>query len=254
MIEYGLPALFATVLWWGSTGVILYMDGLPARTFRRTMLGSTLVLGASLIGLAWSAGDTSLAGAYVAFTCGLIAWGWQQVAFYLGYLTGPRREACSPGASGFRRFVQAFNATLYQELAAAISALVIAGVVWGAENRIGLWTFLVLWGMHISAKLNVFLGVRNLNEEFFPDHLRYLESFLQRKRMNALLPISLIAGTAVTTWLAKHATELDASPSETAGFTFVATMSLLGVLEHALLVLPLPAARLWEWGLRSREL
>lgn len=254
MIEYGLPALFAIVLWWGSTGIILYMDGLPTRTFVQTMLGSTLLLSASLLAIAWSAGDRSLMGAYVAFTGGLIAWGWQQMAFYLGYLSGPRREACSPGASGFRRFAQAFNATLYQEIAAAASALILAGIVWRAENQIGLWTFLLLWGMHISAKLNVFLGVRNLNEEFFPDHLRYLESFLQRKRMNALLPVSLIVGSALTIWLANQAAAAEASSHQAAGFTFLATMSLLGVLEHALLVLPLPAARLWEWGLRSREL
>jgi G3E family GTPase len=36
------------------------------------------------------------------------------------------------------------------------------------------------------------------------------------------------------------------------GFTFLATMMALAILEHWFLVLPLPAAKLWHWGLRSR--
>ena len=40
---------------------------------------------------------------------------------------------------------------------------------------------MVLWWMHQSAKLNVFFGVRNLNEEFLPEHLEFLKSFLHQE-------------------------------------------------------------------------
>ena len=49
-------------------------------------------------------------------------------------------------------------------------------------NQVGLWTFVILWAMRQSAKLNVFLGVRNLSEEFLPEHLRYLETSLRASR------------------------------------------------------------------------
>ena len=37
-------------------------------------------------------------------------------------------------------------------------------LTWGGANQVGTWTFLVLWVMRLSAKLNVFLGVPNLTE------------------------------------------------------------------------------------------
>jgi putative photosynthetic complex assembly protein 2 len=73
MHEYGLPALYALFVWWFSTGVVIYLDGLPQRTFRWSMLGATALLGLSLYGLARSGADTSIGGAYLAFTCGLLA-------------------------------------------------------------------------------------------------------------------------------------------------------------------------------------
>ena len=40
----------------------------------------------------------------------------------------------------------------------------------------------------------MFLGVPNLTEEFLPEHLHYLKSFLSRKPMNLLFPVSVTAG------------------------------------------------------------
>ncbi len=36
--------------------------------------------------------------------------------------------------------------------------------------------------MNLSARLNLFLGVRNLHAEFLPEHLRYLGSFFAGRR------------------------------------------------------------------------
>ena len=49
--------------------------------------------------------------------------------------------------------------------------------------------------MHLSARLNVFLGVRNVSEEFVPAHMEVLKSFLTRKPMNLLFPVSVTAAT-----------------------------------------------------------
>ena len=251
MTEFALPIVYALFIWWFSTGVIIYLDGLPSRTFKWSMLGATGLLILSLYGLATTASDTSVTGAYLAFTYGLIAWGWQAISFYMGYVTGPRKEQCPEGCSGWRHFGHAIQTSLYHELAIIVAAVAVLWLTWGQPNQIGTWTFMILWWMHESAKLNVFLGVRNLNEEFLPEHLEFLKGFLTKKPMNLLFPVSVTVSTVITFMLAEKALAADASAFEAAGYTFLATLMALAVLEHWFLVLPLPAAALWQWSLSS---
>ncbi len=253
MSQYVYPALHALFIWWFSTGLVIYLDGLPRWTFRWTMLGSTVLLAASLVGLASSASDMSVGGAYQAFTFGLLAWAWLEVSFYLGYVTGVRKQACPEGCRGWRHFGHAILACLWHELAILVVAAAVVGVTWGGTNQIGTWTFMVLWWMHQSARLNVFLGVRNLNEEFIPEHLAFLKSFFRKAPMNLLFPVSVTVSTVVAALLFRHALAADADAATAAGFTFVATMMTLAILEHWFLVLPLPAAALWRWSLQSHR-
>jgi len=126
-------------------------------------------------------------------------------------------------------------------------------MTWGQPNQIGLWTFVVLWWMHQSAKLNVFLGVRNVTEEFVPEHLTFLRSFLtKRNSMNLLFPVSVTVSTVVCVYLVDAAVAPGASTFEAAGNSFLATLMALAILEHWFLMLPLPAQKLWSWGLKSR--
>ena len=252
MSVYVLPVLFALFVWWFSTGVIMYLDGLPRRTFRWSMLGATILLGVSLWGLQVSSHQLSVRGAYVAFTCGLLAWGWQEISFYMGFVTGPRNEPCPEGCRGWRHFGHAIQTSLWHELAIIAAAAIVVGLTWHAPNQVGTWTFMVLWWMHQSAKLNVFLGVRNLNEEFLPEHLQFLRSFLTKKPMNLLFPVSVTVSTVIAVHLVNMADATGASMFQHAGFTFLATMMVLAIVEHWLLVLPLPAAALWGWSLKSR--
>ena len=66
------------------------------------MLGATALTVLALYGLAATSDDTSVAGAYCAFTCGLVIWGWHEMSFLMGFVTGPRREACARGCRGWR--------------------------------------------------------------------------------------------------------------------------------------------------------
>ena len=72
MAAYGLPVLFTVFVWWFSTGIILYLVGLPRSTFRWSMAGASGVLGGALIGLAQTGYDTSVAGHYLAFMCAVL--------------------------------------------------------------------------------------------------------------------------------------------------------------------------------------
>ena len=254
MQTYVAPVLFTLFLWWFSTGIILHLDGLPQRTFKWTMVGATLVAACGFVGLVVSSKFTTPASAYCAFTCALLIWAWQEVAFLLGLVTGPRRVACPPGTTGRRRTLLAFQTVAWHELALVVLGGGVALATWNQPNRTGLWTFAILWAMRQSAKLNVFLGVRNLSEEFLPHHLKYLQTYFKRARMNALFPVAV----GVSTWLAvrvwQSALATGNSAFDATSLTFAATLLSLAILEHWFLVLPLPSAAMWSWGLRSREL
>jgi putative photosynthetic complex assembly protein 2 len=250
---HGLPVLYALFLWWASTGAILYLDGLPRRTFRWSLLAATAVLGLALYGLERTATGTTTTAAYLAFTCGLAVWGWNEMVFLMGFVTGPRKQACAEGCRGWRHFGHAIETILHHELAILASAAVVVVLTWDAPNQLGTWTFATLWAMRLSTKLNVFLGVPNLSEEFLPDHLQYLTRFFARKPMNFLFPVSITAATVVTAWVVQGALAADASSFQATANTFLAALLALAVLEHWFLVLPFPSTALWRWGLRSRD-
>lgn len=246
MIAHGLPILVTLMLWWASTGVILHLDSLDRRTFVTSMLGASIVLALSLWFVTKTLDETTLDAAYVAFACGLIAWGWQLLAFYTGFVTGPRKTACAQESGQLSRFLQAVSASLYHELAAILGAFALFALSYGRPNMLAFWTYLVLWAMHASAKLNLFLGVPNLGEEMIPGHLAYLTSYMSRRPMNALFPISVTIGAIVATLLFRRAAQGDATPFEAARCTMLAALMALAVAEHWLLVMPIDAHALWR--------
>lgn len=254
LLSVALPVLFAVFVWWFSTGIVLLLDGLPRTTFRWSHLLSTLLGLGAFVGLAHTAPQTTTAGAFCAFTCALLLWGWHELSFLTGWVTGPRQHAADAGAQGWQRFVQAVQAILWHELAILASGLLVVAITWDAPNQVGTQTFAVLWVMRISAKLNVFLGVRNLSIELLPAHLAYLASFFRKRAMNLLFPVSVSASTVVAVWMVNEALSSPAGSARATGLLLVATLLGLAILEHWLLVLPLQATALWQWAMRKREL
>jgi putative photosynthetic complex assembly protein 2 len=128
----------------------------------------------------------------------------------------------------------------------------VLALVAGGANRTGAWTFAVLWVMRLSAKLNLFLGVPNSGEELLPDHLGHLKRFLAKRPMNLLFPISITGATLATLHWIRLARAPLASEADTASASLLATLTGLALLEHWLLVIPLPTHALWGWSLRGR--
>ena len=253
MFEHGLAIVYALFIWWFSTGLILYLDGLPRRTFGWSMLAMTAIALAALYGLKVSGSDTSLAGAYISFTCGILVWAWHELSFLTGYVTGPRRTPCPEYTGFWSRFRYASETVIHHEIAIAATAGVMAALTWGMANQIGLWTFVILWLMRLSAKLNVFLGVANLAEEFLPPHLRYLETYFRRRPLNLFFPFSVTLATVVTVLILERGFADGATPADAAGAVFMGMLLGLAVLEHWFLVLPIPATALWKWALNARR-
>lgn len=247
-----VAALFVVLLWWGSTGIIFYLDGLPRTTHRLSLLGATGVGLAGLWGLVASAGDPSAGGAYLAVASAIAVWGWHELSFLMGLVTGPRRHACAPGCHGWRHFRHGVEAILYHELAIAATAGVIALLTWGGANPTGLWVFLALWAMRLSAKLNLHFGVPNTAAELLPEHMSYLGSFFSRGRVNLFFPVSVTLGTIAVIWLLAVAIAAPAGSASGIGNLMLATLVALAVFEHWLLILEIPASGLWRWALGPR--
>ena len=250
MAEILSPLAFAVAAWWSATGLLLWLHGRPARARRGTLIGASLAAVVATAGLVASRNDDSVGAAYGAFACALVVWGWVEVTFLLGYVTGPRRAACPEGAAGWRRFLYACEVVVHHEFLIAGSALLVAAATAGGGNRVGLYAFLILWVMRLSAKLNLFLGVRNSGVEFLPERMRYLASYFPRRRLNPLFPLTVAAASAAVAWLAPALDGGGASATEVAGQGLLATLMGLAVLEHWFMVLPVPSAGLWSFCLR----
>jgi putative photosynthetic complex assembly protein 2 len=250
MGDFLVPAIYAVMVWWFTTGMILFLDGLPPATFRWSMTAATVCLSAAVYITRTSCVDVSINGAYTAFSCAILIWGWLEMSFLMGYITGPRKHACIERCSGWRHFVHATEAIIYNEIATLIAAAGILAATWGAPNRMTLWTFLILWAMRLSAKLNLFLGVPNVGEKFLPPHLQYLKGFFRKRAMNFLFPLSVSASTVVTVLLVQKFAAADGAFQSTS-YALLTSLLALAVIEHWFMVLPLPSERLWNWALKA---
>ncbi|WP_291861069.1 putative photosynthetic complex assembly protein PuhE [Bradyrhizobium sp.] len=250
MTSYIVPPIYAAFVWWFSTGAVLLLVAAARRSHGLRMVTATGLLVGSLFGLALTSGDLSVIGAYTAFTCTILLWGAQEIAFLAGWVTGPRPQPCPAGARGVRRLGLALQAILYHELALLACGVAIVVLTWNGPNQVGLWTFAALWVLRQSAKINLFMGVPVTNDELMPDAVNFLKTFFVRKPVGAFFPVSVTLATAALVIMIQRIVEVAVTPFDVVGLMLVSTLFALGVVEHWFMLLPLPAITLWGWGLR----
>ena len=245
-------ALLALFVWWFSTGAILWAvktaDRRGREACRRVTFYSLplLVLGAA--GFWYTLADTSVQGACLAFLSALAIWGWIELAFLTGVITGPVTRPLPPNTAEWERFIRAWGTLAYHEILLVAALLAMMGIGWGAENIFGVWTFAVLFFARLSAKLNLYLGVPRINVDFLPEQLLHLSSYFRIKPLNWLFPISVSALSFSTAcWLERiHAAD---TQGQIIGFSLLTAITALALLEHWVMVLPIPDEKLWRWML-----
>jgi len=252
MGEHALAAGVVIVAWWSSTAAVMRLAWLDRSSHRVGLLLLGALALAALYGVHWTSGRPTVGAAYLGFGCALAIWAWHELAFLIGAVAGPRTAACPPDAIGWRRFRLATATVIHHEVALAATLVVLLAVTWGAPNQVAFWTFGVLWVLRLSAKLNLFFGVRSFSTELVPARLRYLTSYFRRRRYSPLLTLTLVAGAAAAAALAAGAA--GAAPGfASVGRSLLLTLLLLGLLEHVFLAVPLREARLWSWLLEGRK-
>ncbi|MEM9428522.1 MAG: putative photosynthetic complex assembly protein PuhE [Pseudomonadota bacterium] len=243
----------ALFLWWFFTGAILFAVARrrDVEGCRRAVILSVPLLSLGVAGGVVTLGDTSVFGAYAAFVSALCIWGWFEMAFLAGVITGAETLPGHPDLAPRERFQRAFAAIQYSEIALVICATLLALASIGAENRLALMTFMVLFVARICAKLNVHFGVPNINDEFLPAPVRHLTTHFRHGPMNAFFPWSVTFLTLATGAFAERAWTAAAGSGAETGYALLATLTALALFEHWMMVLPIPDAALWRWILPS---
>lgn len=245
-----IAALVSLFIWWFSTGVILVVVKLADRNGPRASVLATLaclpVFALGVWGVMATAQENTVSQVYIGFLSALALWGWIEMAFLTGVITGPNTQVCPIDRPEWERFIRACGTIAFHEVL-LISVLIMLWVYSdGADNAVALWTFAMLFFARISAKLNLFLGVPKINTEFLPSALAHLPSHFRISPMNWLFPISItVLSLAVACWIERIFSATTAA--ETVGFSLLAAMTALALLEHWFMVLPLPDEKLWRW-------
>ena len=236
-----IAAIFAIFSWWFFTGIILLIvrraDRAGATSHRTSVVLSIPLLALGIAGLVISAASLTVMNVYLAFFSVLLVWGWIELAFLSGIITGPERSECPDK-----------HTLSYHELLLLCGLLVVTVITTGSENTFGFWSYFILFAARISAKLNLFFGVPRINTEFVPKPLHHLKSYFRQGNVTVAFVIGVTFLSLATACFAERLISAETAPME-AGFTLLFALAALATLEHWLMVIPLPDAKLWRWML-----
>ena len=248
-----IAALAALFLWWFATGILLWRvhsadKGGPDQHIWSVLLSLPL-LAAGALGVNATLGEASPQNVWLAFLSALALWGWVELAFLSGVITGPNTAPCPASPTPQERFWAAFRTVAWHEflLFAILCALIAASI--GAENSFALWTFLVLFAARISAKLNLFLGVPRINTDFLPRPLAHLSSYFRQGPVSGFFPLSVtLLALAVGCFLERlWRAQAAADQGAIIGFTLLSMLTALALLEHWFMVWRVRDDKLWRW-------
>ena len=247
-----MPFIVTVAIWFVATGLIAWADNRERATFSTSLLVGSVAGIAGLLVILVSSLSTQVWAVYLSFVGALMVWGWHELSFLTGASAGPRRGPSDPSLSGIARFRQAAATVMHHEVALAVTALLLISLSWNAPNQIGATVFVLMFGMRLISKINLFVGVPNSTSEMLPEQLAYLKTYFGPSRMTLLLAASIAAIAGVTVWFASLALAAPVGSAEMVGASLLTTLALLGVLEHLFLALPFRDGMLWGWAFPRR--
>ncbi|MEM8591725.1 MAG: putative photosynthetic complex assembly protein PuhE [Pseudomonadota bacterium] len=204
-----------------------------------------------LVGVHVAAGDATVWGLYGGFFAALALWGWIELSFLSGVVTGPNRAPLPEGLVGWPRAWAAWWAVAWHEL------LLLAGlayVLWAsstAVNAMAALTFGVLYAARVLAKLNLFLGVPGINMEAVPRALSHIPTYFRQGDASWLFPLTIIVLSLSTAlWVSRLAAATSAEEAVT--FGLLSALTGLALIEHWMMILPMADTKLWRWLMPER--
>lgn len=246
----------AIFVWWFSTGAILLVvrraDRKGGDAHMTAVLSGLPMLALGVAAIAASLHSGTLISVYLGFLGALAVWGWIELAFLTGIVTGPMKEDCPQGLTGQSHFGRAFATVAHHEILLLAGLLLLVVASNGSDNRMALATYLILFLARISAKLNLFFGVPRINTEFVPARLAHLKTYFRRGPVTLAFPIAITVLTALLAVCCERLMTAQTAVTQT-GFALLTALAALALLEHWLMVIPLPDAKLWRWMLPAQK-
>ena len=238
----------AILAWWGSTGLIVLAVRSSEQRHNIVMIGAAFMAALGVSALIASSGSTTPVSAFAAFVGALLIWAFFEVAFLLGWITGPRKTALPDNVTGRARFAFAVQTVIHHELALIGTLLLLTVTMWGSANHVGVMIFALLWVMRLASKFILFLGARHSLSELAPPRLAYLQTYFRTDRTTILFPVVLVLGVVNFVFLARAALLSDV-PFFIVAHVLAATFMLLALAELVFLNLPVRDSALWAWAM-----
>jgi len=251
-LNHGPPLLAILLLWFAGTGLIAWAGNRDRRTFRTSLAVAGFAGVAGLVAIAASAHFDSPLAAYASAAGAIAVWGWHELSFLTGAVTGPRRAPCPPQARGWARFRDATKCVIHHEIALAATAVLLLTLTFNTPNQAGALIFALLFLLRLSSKLNLFLGATDFSDEMLPAHLNYLKSYFGPRRLHPALVLSVALASAAAIWLGSRALAAPPGTGTAVAATLLAGLAALGALEHLFMALPLRDGALWRWAMPAR--
>jgi putative photosynthetic complex assembly protein 2 len=243
------PSLIALISWWFGTGIILLLVRIPQKFFALARGFWSLISIPALFFCYQSMQENSNVNAYIGFISTIVLWGWHELAFLTGWISGTRKQALDSELSLWHRFVQSVQVIWHHELALFINLMLLVALQVGHENHTAICTFALLWLMRLSSKLNLFFGVPQVGEQYLPRHLHYMGSYFKKREVGLFFYFTM--SISVLTWLGLVWQAHEGKIAITSHWVLLASLLGLAIVEHVLMMVPLSLERVWGWALKG---
>ena len=252
-----VAAFTAVFFWWFLTGLILFIvkkvDDLNPKAHITVTLIFSPVICIGIYLFFNSLQTITLSSIYSSFFGSILIWAWFELAFLSGFITGPSKQICPEHINQIKRFGYALSTIAYSELILFVTLFIMFYFSLNAENTIGLWTFWILFFARICAKLNLFLGVPNVNTEFLPSPVMHLASYFRVGSTSWFFPVSISLISFTLFFLVDNIFNANNQTPSVIGYTLLASLTTLALVEHWFMVVPLRDAELWKWMLPKQK-
>jgi len=246
------PSLIALISWWFGTGIILLVVRIPKQWFSAARGFRSLISIPALFCCYQSMQENSNANAYIGFISTIVLWGWHELTFLTGWISGSRKQPLDPHLSTWARFKQSIQVIWHHELALFLNLMILLGMQIGHPNHTAICTFALLWLMRLSSKLNLFFGVPQVGEQYLPNQLAYMGSYFRKSEVGLFFYFTM--SLSVLTWVGLVWQAHEGQVAITSHWVLLASLLGLAIVEHILMMIPLSLERVWGWALKSESI
>ncbi len=253
MSKFLIPIAVVILVWWSSTGAVLWFARGLDRQMNTRLVIMTILCALGFAGVLIASAQSGIWAIYLGFASAILIWGWVEFTLLSGMITGSRTEACPANVSEFERFKMAFRAIAHHEYALVIMLGILAILDSSGGSGMAIKTFALLWIMRLGAKLTIFSGAPELSTSMIPERLAYMKTYFRHDRISIAfwLSLSVCCMFFASGIYALQHVQYDAAVQTQV--TMLSTLVALAILEHIFMVLPVADSKLWSWAMTQQK-